>query len=378
MEQRDLLEARSVLWALRLVALCACFSASAVAAQGDKGSDASFEAAMRKGRALFEHGDYLAAWDAFSAANHERPKDSDALVELAYAYYCVGNGEYAEKTAHEAVAQLPTTKRAAALCRLGLIFESDPMHPPEVGRKNAIAAFRECLAAAPNPIAKAHLDALTDDRAPMTPRFLAGPLPQLQAFCSTEAARLPCGCRSADFRCRLDPAVRTGEEQLVEVQRGSPYREIRIFSAACLGGNSTSYYLALSTEQGWFVTEEPILNVYLANHCSSGLKIVAAELHERAPQAGSELVLRVGDDRSCTRDGMRPESEAVTIVGVGPSGKPSAVGPITLYDSDDSVSPGTRRLALKLLPNGAISLRRVHGAEPTDAKAIGVHSLIFP
>ena len=75
---------------------------------------------------------------------------------------------------------------------------------------------------------------------------------------------------------------------------------------------------------------------------------------------------------------MRSESETVTIVGIGPSGTPSAVGPIALYDSDDSVSPGPRRLALKLLPNGAISLQRVPGVEPTDAKAIGVHPLIFP
>jgi len=309
-------------------------------------------ALLVRGRALADRKRYAEAAETFLRALEQAPRDPELLSELGLAQLRLHQTDAARITTEAAIARARSdAERAAAEYNLGRIDEADWSYAA------AAAAYERSLERRPNPI-------VGDRRIALASRFsgeasaLLGPFSSKGAVCAALASRetrssldgvAGCGfacdessgyasCRPVDTsECRHS----CDEREIARITRGlpRPLSEIDVFASAMREVDrsrgpgferaSRHAYLDVAVRAGsrWYLA--PALESYYAQSFAGGaIGLVEARSEPLRHKGASAIVLRLRADWSFRFWGE--ETERLIVIGVGPSGRPSAVlGPRT-------------------------------------------------
>ncbi len=160
-------------------------------------------------------------------------------------------------------------------------------------------------------------------------RALAGPFAELGAWCArARADQCPA---DDDGRARRFACPLVGKAPRVEAP--APLRAVVLFRSRCTNASETHHderqHVAVRTDAGWFVfTGEALGTFEDVDHGSSRLTV------EELTARDGHLVLRwraSGDSSHGTTVGQW-RRRWLALIGVGPSGRPSATAPIRLSE----------------------------------------------
>jgi hypothetical protein len=289
---------------------------------------ASADSLLDRGRALERTGQHAEAIAAFEAYLKTSPDDAaTAYAELGFA--ALQHKDYAKALAAttEAIDRSPKPSfqgdptarvRAAALYNLGLIHEAQGEHA------DAVAAYRESLAARSSRAIREHLQTL--DRSagavsdPLAPTPLPGPFATLDAACRDwlvrhgEPADLTWGehgsCAALD---RMAIGGRTG--------RAAPFEDVVAFQMF----DRSSLDLGVLTRDGWFLFEYPGKGHRSQMHCGgTQFTVTRGAVIARAGVRQLELTYHSAGDCFHRAADWSWDERGTIVIGVGASARPSA------------------------------------------------------
>jgi tetratricopeptide (TPR) repeat protein len=351
--------------------LVACLAAgsAAFAAPPPKiekvGADAQrkYNVALARGRKLEDKKDYPGAVAAFQEALTAIPDDPWALSELGWAAYLAKDLALAEKATRQAIAvNGEPNQKGASLYNLGKIEEAK-------GNKAAAArAYAASLQARPNKTVRAALIALDPAAAaaldPFSPQPMLGPFPTPAAFCAQLKDDDGNACN-----CAEQPIATFEGKDLAP-----PYLHAQVLESSCDPG--TQEALALETKAGWFVAP----NAGERNrggHCNNQFTVEGIHFEN----GKKWLVLTDSQYTNCWSNheddnfSLEVHAQWQTIVGIGPSGKPSATPRLTVIDQDEGSGKKVRDYAALVgFGDGAIEI----SGSAEDPALVGKHVLRFP
>jgi len=331
---------------------------------------------LSQGRKLEAAGKLPDAAKAFADCLAVVPDDATALSELGYVQFRAGNLIEAEKTTRKAVARSgPPDLRAASLYNLALILQARAQD--KVG---AVAALEQSLRLRPDKtvqeaLAKLDPKAVGRVRAGVTP--LAGPFfaddPSGQKL-KTEQ----CWKSLADEMAELEVTasdvkdrIKCSYELKVKLPPGSPFLDVRLWSSiGSYNWPKQADTIAIRTAKGWYVRHYAV--VWSNRWVSGSTKILSAEVRD----LGNRKVLALrwqhasdswtwSLDESLERgqeEGRVDRTSNLMLIGIGPSGTPSATAPIPFAmaaaygDSRDTKSDVTATLDVAFSPQGDLTL----------------------
>ena len=370
----------------RVIAACIC-GASIARAEPSKADQTKCKNLIDDGRNLASDGKLAQAIAKLEACIAIIPDDATALGELGFTAYRAKDYVKAESATRKAIAsQGSPNVRGAALYNLGLILE-DNKDPA-----GAIAAYSESLRARPNVAVRAKLRKLDAKAAeafdPYKPAAMAGPFPTLDAFCKTMPSKVVEKMDNLEMPCTCGHAVKSATAI-------GPFKQLEVFTRTCaLDGHamdsmgSDEYRIAAQLDAGWFVT--PLSTVWFSRKCSNTPKVAVLDVNSLGgKQVGRIEFTNVGE---CMKSDDWSDRTLV-VIGIGPSGKPSATPPIITKRRDDvftrdrdGIMTGDMTtvmdvvLDVKWNADGTVEVKgKTKGLDSAAAgDVIGKHALPFP
>lgn len=299
-------------------------------------SAAAAQALLAKGRKALKT-DLAAAIAAFTQARQLAAEDPDILSELGLAQFLAGDFDLALDTISAALraAQSPA-QTAGPAYNLGRIEEAAG-HTDE-----AITAYELAFAARPRPELRQRLDALKAVREQGQPQPLAGPFASLSALCAAlqntqhvaDEKDHSCGTEPCEFSCPLP--------DLGQLTSGlpAPMAEVRVFwsrvrsrpTAPDTGpapeqwsGEPRCGFVNAAVRLGsqWYVA--PSLGSFCGGTTQQG-EVKLTRLAREPSGTGKLVALQLDATQNHGASGVKLAS--LTLLGVGPSRKPSRIGPI--------------------------------------------------
>lgn len=310
---------------------------------------AAARALLDKGRKASKR-DLPAAIAAFQEARRLAPDDADVLSELGLAQLRAGALDAAREASAAAVQAARSDAQAAgAAYNLGRAEEA-------AGRlEEAVKAFELSVRKRPHPGVQKRLEAtrarLTEGR----PQALGGPFPSLEALCAgmrkahedsfSKDSVEACCTESCEYACPL--------LELGRLKKGLPkgIDEVRVFWTRLRekpdgieGGDGTDdgpgpdewtgaprcgfASAALRAGKEWYGA--PALASFCdTNHLSGTVELKRVWVE---PVSGGLVVLHLASRQSYRWEG--DARETLTFLGVGASGKPARIGPVTILQSE--------------------------------------------
>lgn len=371
---------------------------SAAGAAPAQAQRAVYRKALQDGRSMAERGDLAGAMARLQDALRAAPDDPAALSELGLVALRQKDYRTAEDATRRAVAGLAgegsverARLRGATLYNLGLILEA------QGNRAAAVEAYVASLAARQNRAVRARLAVLDAKAAagadPLAPVAMRGPFPSFEEFCARVEKPDCLGPEpeTAKFECHGKPAASVAKGE-------APYRAVRVYASTCKSGESLpvlSHHVAVQTQAGWWFTTVPAFSPINPNRFEEQRAFPEVVIKDLIPGGAKEVLVRVtasGTSSNALHLHVADwDVETWLLVGVGPSGQPSAASiPIaqTLQDSnrtvdDDrySVRKASTRLVVRFAPEGLeISGQIVGDVDGIADRAalLGRHRLMFP
>lgn len=285
--------------------------------------------------------DVKAASSAFSEAQKLTPEDPDILAELGQVQFFGGELDRARDTIRAALRAAETPAQTVAPAyNLGRIEEAAG-HIEE-----AVAAYELAVAARPSPEQQKRLDTLKAILAQGPPQPLAGPFASLPLLCAalktTQQAdgekdkTASCGPQPCEFSCPLQDLGRltTGlPPSMDEVRvfwsrlRNKPEQPDQGPEPEKWSGEPRCGFVNAAVRLGkqWYLAPS------LGSFCSGGSLQGGVKLTRIAAEpvgSGKLVMLQLGASQGYRSGGAGTES--LTLLGIGPSKKPSRLGPILL------------------------------------------------
>jgi tetratricopeptide (TPR) repeat protein len=350
-----------------------------------------FSDALKRGRKLASAGNLDAAMAAFQEALAVMPEEPRALDEVGVVAWRKQELPLAEKTIRRAVElQSDQRKRAAALYNLGRILED------RGDKKGAVDAYARSLHDRPNKIVRERLGTLDAAAAqsldPLTPKPMAGPVASVKAWCKeqrSDCQRDP-DDTDADGKPKKPLAWSCQAKQKLAVV--PPFLEAQVVTTSCFDDDrerhDVAHVLAARVGDGWYFFEvgEAHDSMRQTDELTS-----AAELKPLVAGGPPRVVVRT-ENQTAYRGMNATATTRMAIVGVGPSGKPSATDPfviVTDSDEDDEETLETRahhhgELPVRFLADDTVEVgtpakKKGH---PFDADTLGAlvgkHKVAFP
>ncbi len=374
---------------MRRLAWMSLFVATAAAAPDPK--------LLAQGRALEAKGKHAEAVAQFEAYLKATPDDPVGNAELGLAALGAKDLPKAEAATRRAIAHAAKGQsahdpdgrtRGAALFNLGLILEA------EGKPKDAAAAYKDSLGAKPSRVAREKLQKLDPALAaaadPLATEKLAGPFADIKALCRAWLAgnkEDPTATWGDGGSCDKPDPIKLAAGKLA-----APFLEVRAFQLE----SREDLEIAVRLADGWYHFEYVAGPDRSRAHCG-GTEYSAKVL----PMSVTVPQLRIEyrSKGSCDHGGNGHSREwgwdetGLVAIGVGPSGKPSAVRALPEADAewerDDDGPKTTLRTTLKLAwgKDGALDVSGKLDAPPFDfADAapytaddlLGHHVLAFP
>jgi hypothetical protein len=330
---------------------------------------------LDKGRQLEDKKKYADAMAAFEQALAIAKDDATVLAEMGWTAYLSGDYAKAEKYTRDALANVSTPNvRGAALYNLGLIQEK------KGDRAGAIASYSASLKERSNATVRAALAKLDPAAAaqldPFKPQAMAGPFKSVDEFC--KGTKKPDNRDPDDWECQC--AV---EANVKQPTAAKPYEAFEVVAQRCYVSHTVnaeaSYFVAVKVGGSWYVG--PFVDTRASRHCNNDASNPRIELDGGRASA---WVDETGECWGNDKDWKWTEKELV-VVGVGPSGKPSATPTIVMTRKEiqsDQMSGAHEKtvvdIALELVwgkDNALVVKGKATGA---DASVLGKHALAFP
>lgn len=311
---------------------------AAASAQGAAPADAAAaaHALLTKGRKA-QKTDLAAAIAAFTQARQLAPEDPDILSELGLAQLLAGDFDLALDTTSAALrAALTPAQTAGPAYNLGRIEEAAG-HTDQ-----AVTAYELAVAARPSPEVKRRLDALKAALGQGQPQPLAGPFASLPALCAAlqktqhvaDEKDGSCGAEPCEYACPLPDLGR------LTAGLPPPLDEVRVFWSRLRSrpkdpdagpapeqwsGEPRCGFVNAAVRLGkqWYVA--PSLDSFCrSSDRQGGVKLTRIAIE---PVGAGRLIALHLDSTQDYRSGGA-ELASLTLLGVGPSKKPSRIGPI--------------------------------------------------
>jgi hypothetical protein len=346
------------------------------------------KACLHDGRALEDKHKLADAIAKFKECRGLDAEDAAVLSELGWTAYQAKDLALAEEATRKSIAaaQAPNIK-GASLYNLGRILED------KNDSKGAIAAYKDSLRARPNAVVAkrlAGLDAAAAARlAPFTPSQLMGPYRGISDYCKKELDAYKTASGADECTCgeavQATSAASTGKPS-------GPIEEARAFWIHCdpdANLRHNELLLGVRTGANWWVVDDQGLDFDETSHCDHDLD--KSTVAHQAPG----VVWTVESMGMCSYSdgGENYASTALVIVGVGPSGKPSATpalrvvdtqGPLVWTEDDKAPAPPNDidvDLGFSFDKDGAVTFKKT-SAKGLDkdlaAQVSGRHAIVFP
>lgn len=354
----------------------------------------AWQDAMEAGRAAHKKKDYAGAVRHFDAALAVVPDDARALGERGWARLQAKELDAAEADTIAAMARTTDRNLLGSLWyNLGRVQEA------RGGKDAAAVSYQTSLVFRPNDTVQKRLAALGVAPAdPWTATKLAGPWPDLEAWCAARKKALSAsdGFETPVVAC--DPTgAELGDYEGPRATNGGPFVEVRVVAAGqpmfgdTLGGSGTvELSLALRTAAGWFTTE-PLVSVYNPGAFGIFNSFLARSLTVERDRVVFAYSVEGHDSDMGINEIQEDSSSWLLVCGQGPAG-PSCIDPVlTAWRSerrrlieDEPEEPGIEHDFFKhawlgtatLTPDGALE---VGGPpNPDQPGLVGRHALTFP
>jgi tetratricopeptide (TPR) repeat protein len=260
----------------------------------------SYAAALARGRQLIGAGKATEAAAAFRAALDARPGDPEALSELSWALFSLGDHPAAIDAATRSIAAAghDPSLAAASLYNRGRAREAGG------DRDGAVADYQESYRLRPHRVVRARLESVgaTVPESVWTARALEGPFADIDEYCAAVG-----GCQEPWPVAGIDPAVIPWASQVQRVQLRDDFDE----------GPRIS--LLFETEDGWFALRGFEIHLNRYDWSVLGTTVV-----------GGRLAI---EHRNSKGRFAHEDRRLLTVCGVGASGRPSCFGPTGLSHS---------------------------------------------
>ena len=341
----------------------------------------AFTEQLKKGRALEAKGKFAEAAAAFAAALRVAPGDPTALTELGLAQYKQKDLKNAEASTRAALARMAELHppddedvpvgpvriaRGQALYNLGRVLEDAGDKP------GAIKAYRDSHDAYPRAIVRnrlAKLDAASAaELDPFHPSKMDGPFTSVEAVCkSLETASDAGSCSCGDAA-----TVKAGNKP------GAPFEQVAAFARRCEDDQANQELeVAVKVASGWYLTaaQPSESDNSVAFHCPGANWIITG-----LTMAKSTLRLDYRTTTTCARSARESwgwDESATIVIGVGPSGMPSATPAITT--SWDELPGHHHNVKAKLTwTDDTVEVTGKFADKPDVPNLSGKHKLVFP
>jgi hypothetical protein len=362
------------------------------------------DSALREtGRQLERRGKHAEAIAAFEAYLKAHPDDVAINAELGFSAYQAKDYPRAEAATRKAIARAPMPAyandpagrpRGAAFYNLGLILEA-------VGKpRDAAMAYADSLRARPSRVVRERLQKLDATLAaavdPLGARPLAGPFDSIDDACRDQLKRAgedPDGTWGENESC-----TRAAKLAVERAKLASPYEDLIAFQSMA----RSDLQLAVRTNHRWYLTTIVGKQDRWSSHCGG------TRFRVRTATMVKRVVPELRVEYSSFADGCEHggnghsrtwgwDERGTVIVGIGPSGTPSALPPIpTQLTEWQQVDDGKRQklteasLVLTLSADGsldaagkithpALVANQSLGPEDLDGEnVLGHHTTAFP
>ena len=301
---------------------------------------AAARALLTTGRGLLKT-DLAAAGAAFAEAQKLAPENPDILSELAQVQFFGGNLDLARDTVRAALRAAETPAQTAAPSYNLARIEEAAGHLEE-----AVTAYELAAAARPSPELRKHLDLLKAVLSQGQPQPLAGPFAALPLLCaelktaqqaaSQQDKTASCSPEQCEFSCPLQDLGR------LTAGLPPPMDEVRVFWSRLRnkpaqpdpgpepekwGGEPRCGFVNAAVRLGnkWYLAPT------LGSFCSGGALQGGVKLTRIAVESvGSAKLVALRLEATQDYGSGGAATESLTLLGVGPSRKPSRLGPILL------------------------------------------------
>ena len=340
----------------------------------------------KRARALQKAGDYEGALKYFSVARKlTHSSDPSLLIEYGYAAYLAKSYKAAEGALREAITEAAGDKAllSKAYYTLGLVLEA-------TGDPAAKDAYADSLVVKQNKAALLRLAALK----PYAPTSMSGPFNSLQEWCNEQRLAAP------KLDCRIDSAELSAELGIAAATGSGPYQELQV--VGLYGEFEAGLRVAVKLKAGWFVsvadfpawrTAEEYFDTYhhqmMIYDTSNEVKLNKLEVSDLIPGGDPEVVLSFTHSYGI-KEGpgiayYDTAVEATLLVGLGPSGVPSAIAPVVTKVSGgiNKSKKDSASYSMRVDTAGALVVKQTKKSGkplqfPETQAGVGVWALVFP